>query len=317
MARGTVLTEGIKRLIAPISLEHPDWGAQQIRKEVINQSHRVMPYVDPDWPGLSAVQKQLAKIRRRDAETIGDPLDAPWSLGSLGIKQEYELPPEVIPIVLDAKRSRKPQPPAERAERIAHIMHILEDETKRNPAQIRQLLKIEDKPEPPFSVREAKWVARITFALKDRLTSEGIGWWAHLYAEFERSCELAGVPCDTSSLDIGLLNRDLLAYLTWTLSKDMLNRKQEAQDIERKMFGHTLEDIELTPLGWVLYQLWLGLVKDRAKKLPKLSIKEREDFVKRLRAWVIEKEPVEELMYPEELLTEVEYSMLFGETPIR
>jgi len=310
MARGTVLTEGIKRLIATLYLEHPDWRAQKIRKEVINRSHRVMPYVDPDWPGLSAVQKQLTMIRRRDAEMAGDPLDAPWSLGSLGMKQEYELPPEVIPIVLDVKKNQpKPDP-----ERTAKLKRELEDI---HTPRAMQLLKHLEKHPLPFTVREAKWIARITFALKDRLTSEGIGWWAHFYAEFERSCELAGVTCDTSNLDIGLLNRDFLAYLGWTLSEDMLNGKQKAQDIERKMFGHTLEDIELTPLGWKLYQLWLGLVEVRAEKWPKLSIKEREDFVKRLRAWVIEKEPVEELMSPEELLTEVEYSMLFGETPIR
>lgn len=310
MAKGPIITAAVRLLISEIYIAHPDWRAKEVQCEVDKRLHG-------KGPGLSAVQKELAEIRKRDEDRSPESkgLDRPWSLASLVIKSEYELPPEVIPIVLEAKRQRsldiKQSLSAEAAKRIVHIRHIVED--IRTPRS-QWFLKSLDEPIQPFSVREAKWIARIYHVLKDRETPEAIGRWAHHYAEYEKACELAGVTCNTSCVDIGLLIGDYGAYLQWTIEEamsDISYGQKEAHDIERNVFGHTLKDIELTPLGWTLYHLWLSSIVSSAQKWPNLSTKEREDVVKRLRAWVLEQEPVEELRHPEELLKEVQYSKLF------
>ncbi len=301
MAKGPIITDEVKRMISEVYMAHSNWPAKTIQHEVDNR-------LRGRGPGLSAVQKILTMIHEREREQPhqASDIDAPFSLGSLGMKEEYEFPPEVIPIILDVKKNwPKPNPAAE-----AEFKQTIEKLFAEKYGTPFPWHKLPFTFEPRiFTVRVAKWVARIAFVLKDRLSPEGIGWWAHFYAKYEKECELAGIPCNTSHLDTSLLTGDLWPHIGWALSKE---GKQDAQIEERRMFGHTLDDIDLTPLGWKLYWVWLGLVETFAKKWPNLSIKEREDFVKRLRAWVIEKETVEELICPEELLAEVEYHILFS-----
>jgi hypothetical protein len=100
MARGNVLPERMKALIAQVYLEHKDWRTRKIREEVIRRWHQASRnYDDPNWPGLSAVQKILAEYRKRDAEKIpeSEELDKPWSTMSL---VKYPIPPEALPSVL-------------------------------------------------------------------------------------------------------------------------------------------------------------------------------------------------------------------------
>jgi len=264
------------------------------------------------WPGVSAVGKVVTEIRNRDMARPSElkQLDEPWSLASL---DKNPIPPEVIPIVLDIKQNW-PVPPNFSLALLARIQKEFEDWDTERALWVSEQI---EEGSPSFTVRKAKWSARIAPVLKNKLTPQGIGWWGQLYADFERVCEIAGIQFDTSSLDSSLLIGDIRAYILWSLAPTSIDRgKKIAQDIERKNFRHILEDIELTRLGWALYRTWLTQVTYDANKWPSLSIEEREDFVKRLRAWVIEREPVEEIMYPDELLAEVDYTMFLGKTPV-
>ena len=303
MAKGPVITDEVKRKMAAVYKAHKDWRAKQVQFEVDRLLHG-------RGPGLSAVQKELTEIRKRD-EHRG--LDEPWSLTSLDIKPEYELSPEVIPIVLEAKHKRsliiKRRRSGIDAEHIASIRSEYENKQTKH-AQIA--LERMDEPLQPLSVREAKWIARIYHVLKDKVTFEGIYTWAELYADYERLCELAGVKCNTSSMDDALFIGDLAAFMLWFVERDMYYEQQKvANDIEGKEFDQTMEDIGLTPLGWTLFNLWFVFIKQNAEKWPNLSTKEQKDIVKRLRAWVLEQEPVEEFSRPEGLLKELHYVKLF------
>ena len=299
MAKGPIITDEVKRTIAAVYDAHKDWRAKQVQCEVDIQMHG-------KGPGLSTIQKALTEIRRRD-EHRG--LDEPWSLNTLDIKPEYELPPEVIPIVLEAKHERsliiKRRLSGIDTE---HSAPIRREYDNMLPQRTQIALESLNEPLQPLSIREAKWIARIYYVLKDKVTFEGIYTWAVMYAGYQRLCELADVKCDTSSMDDGLFIGDLAAHICWVLGSNKSYMQQEvANDIERKVFGQTLEDIELTPLGWTLYALWLVFIVYHTDKLPHLSIKEREHIVKRLRAWVLEQEPVEEFSRPEGLLKELQY----------
>jgi hypothetical protein len=304
MAKGPIITDEVKRIIAAVYDAHRDWSAKQVQFAVDKRLHG-------NGPKLSATQKELAKIRKTDEDRTPESkgLDEPWSLASSSINPEYELPPEVIPIVLEAKRIRsrfiKGQLRGHFGMQTAYIVHELREMP---PECSTAFLENMDKPKQPLSVREAKWIARIYYVLKDRVTPEGIYYWAQFYADYEKACELAGITCNTSDMDNALVTGDFYAYLYWLLELSATDeQKKEADDMDRNEFGYILEDIELSQLGWTLYELWLNSIIHEAEKWPNLSIEEREDIVKRLRDWVLEQEPVEELSYPKELLEEVKY----------
>ena len=101
MAKGPLITNEIIQLIARVYLEHPEWRAKEIQNEVNTQLRKRSPRVNPDWPGLNAVQKALTKIRKRDNERPSElkELDMPWSTASLA---KYPVSPEALPAVLKA-----------------------------------------------------------------------------------------------------------------------------------------------------------------------------------------------------------------------
>jgi len=304
MAKGPIITDEIKRIIAGVYDAHRDWRAKQVQFAVNERLHG-------SGPGLSAVQKVLTEIRKRDEYRTPElkGLDEPWSLASSSINPNYELPPEAIPIVLEAKRIRnlyiKRQLRGElTSEHITKIRHMAE---KRGTPAAQMLIEQLEEPILPLSVREAQWIARIYYVFKDKVISEEIAVWAGYYAGYEKECELAGITCNTSDTDNGLLWGDIRLYSLWRLMRHIPDKQREkVEDIERNIFGHILEGMELSPMGWTLYRLWLELIigKTRGKWL-KLSTKELEDVAKRLRDWVLEQEPVEEFSHPKELLKEL------------
>ena len=68
MAKGVVLTKDVKQRIAALYLKHPKRKTREIYQEIFRWVQQNIQWADPDWPGLSVVQKELAKIRKRDAE---------------------------------------------------------------------------------------------------------------------------------------------------------------------------------------------------------------------------------------------------------
>ena len=63
MPKGKVVTPEVKAIVRKVYDRYPKWTAKEIRAEVehlLNEKKRKYP---EGWPGLSAVQKELAIIR--------------------------------------------------------------------------------------------------------------------------------------------------------------------------------------------------------------------------------------------------------------
>lgn len=171
MAKNPLITDKVRRVIAEIYLEHPDCRAKEIRDRVEARLHKQNLRSKPGWPGISAVQKELTKIRanldKRPPEV--KELDKPFSLGTL---VKYPIPPEALPTVLEA------------------WAHYRKGTTN-------------------FTIREALWFARLSGALslfekvgdKDRSLANLVIW----YAIRESAYEAIGEDIDTTDLDTGVL----------------------------------------------------------------------------------------------------------------
>lgn len=171
MAKGPRIRDEVKGLIGEVYFAHPDWRAKEIRHEVNRR-------LGSDSPGLSAVQKQLTKMRRREAETGQDVRDRPWDLGSL---TEHDLPPEAIPRILSVQEMR------------------------------------EESGQKPLTVREAWWVSRLSAVIKNTRVlpvAEVLGRWANMYSVRERVCVALGRPVETSYYDavVGRYAEEYAAY---------------------------------------------------------------------------------------------------------
>lgn len=173
MARGPVITkaEGIK--IGEIYAKCPAFTAKEVLNELHKQSGK-------RWPGLSAVQKKLQSIRKRQREKeeeLGGKdrgLDAHWSLGVL----------------------IRPGKPSE----------VNTNRWEMPPEANSDLLKIWKQcviAGRPFTVREAMWAVRLRGILPGDLKL--LPYFAFAYAMREKVCELLGEEeTYTTDLDAGL-----------------------------------------------------------------------------------------------------------------
>lgn len=116
MAKGPFITDRIRQLIASEHIKDPKAPAKEIQYTVNKQ-------LNGKGPGLSSVQKELARIRKNDNERPSElkRLDELWSIGTLA---EYDITPEALPKLV----------------------------------QIQNLRRHADK---PLTIREAKWVSRL------------------------------------------------------------------------------------------------------------------------------------------------------------
>lgn len=101
MAQGIPLDAGVKELISNIYTANSDWRAKQVREVVLKQVHRVSKYPDPNWPGLSSIQKEMAIIRGKwKARGVSyDSKDYPWSALDIA---KYPIHPEALPVIMEA-----------------------------------------------------------------------------------------------------------------------------------------------------------------------------------------------------------------------
>jgi hypothetical protein len=167
MAKGRIVTDREKTLISQICLEHPDWYAKQVLPELHKRLGYIKDKEDRYWPGLSTVQKIMADIarRRKEIKDEGAPQDQPWSIGTL---EKYPISPEALPTVLKAW--------------VYFQEHISwEDETH------------------PFSIRVAKWVARLYRVIDEMEYLVNTAW---VYSIREQATELAGTEMNNLILDI-------------------------------------------------------------------------------------------------------------------
>jgi hypothetical protein len=173
MAKNPLITSEVKRVITKIYFEHPDWRAKEIRDEVETQLHEQNLHFKPGWPGLSAVQKELTTIRKRESERPSelDELDKPWSVGSLN---KHPIPPESLPAVMRVYYAER-----------------LDQRTFEYLKKAQNLL----------TIRQALWIARLATVYKDPVTLVYI---ARFYAMDERVAEVQGKSLETFAFDFSI-----------------------------------------------------------------------------------------------------------------
>ncbi len=162
MPLGPEIDDDVRRLIARVYLEHSDWKAAAIQVEVNDRLRKDDPGVKTGWPGLSAVQKELAKVRKKRIQSP-NPEDQPWSI--LSVHESALIPPDTLPSVLQAW------------------------------VYARENLKL------AFTIREAKWVARLCYVIEDidTLTTTALG-----YARRELIADIRGESADSFQEDLEL-----------------------------------------------------------------------------------------------------------------
>lgn len=94
MAKGRVVDNMVRLLIAEVHHQHPDWPAKMVQAEANKR-------LGQDWPGLSVVQKELSKIKER--LMVDNPQEKPWSIASL---DSCPISPDALPVVLKVWKSR-------------------------------------------------------------------------------------------------------------------------------------------------------------------------------------------------------------------
>jgi len=94
MAKGPRITKGMRDKIASLYLEDTKAPAKEIQEKLSQL------YGDKA-PGLSAVQKELTRIRRNP--NVSSELDRPWEIGAIA---KYGFPAEIVPTIIELLRSR-------------------------------------------------------------------------------------------------------------------------------------------------------------------------------------------------------------------
>ena len=176
MPKGPKVTDAIEALIAQIHQKHRKWKAVEVQREVSSILRKKNRQLPKGFPSLSAVQKVLAKIRKKNT-LPPDPKDKPFSLGAL---VEHHIPPEALPMVL----------------RVWASCNGEKDGFTWSSG---------------FSIRDALWVSRFSHLYDEiedlKARAEAILGAAVLHSVREQSYEAIGKmeEIDTTDLDEGLL----------------------------------------------------------------------------------------------------------------
>lgn len=172
MPRGAKLTREVEDLIVRACIVHPEWISKpkKIQEWVINNLSKLQKeWGGPNWPGRDVIQDRLRKIVRPNLEKKPlevKRLDGPWSLGA---SDETGISPEATADLLDVWKY------------CLAIGHT-------------------------FTIREAKWVARIRTAIQTsrnvyRYRGALLLGYAKEYAIRERISKISGSPMDTRDID--------------------------------------------------------------------------------------------------------------------
>jgi hypothetical protein len=94
MAKGPRITPSVRNKIASIFLK----DRSLIAKEVLEELRKSL---GEQAPGLSAVQKELTRIRRNP--NVSSELDKTWEIGAIG---KYGVPAEIVPTIIELLRNR-------------------------------------------------------------------------------------------------------------------------------------------------------------------------------------------------------------------
>ena len=259
----------VTREVAAFLLDNPGYTGKDLKKNIERSLKR---------KGLNYnfTERTYQNIKAKIWPNIGDStLDKPWDMGSLN---HNPIPSESIPILLSLQNS------------------------KRSEGQ------------PMMTVREAKWLSRL-YSLgqfvgtgSDRLQSANVmATRAQAYALREKVCEVAGVDCDTSDLDQGLLGDFNIALDKWEwrflfdiitktgpdhLIKDEKTLRTtlytlETMALEMEFLRYSLGRPDLDLDSWDVYVQILQCLPDAVRSdLRTLGREQAERFFISLRQWV-------------------------------
>ena len=304
------LTDDLKKVIGNIYSRHPDWSVRTIQKKIPEFNKSLIGKV----PGRTLINTYIREvvIRTNSKRIEESGIDKLWSLASMSVKPEYELPAEVIPVVLETKRIRNKKEITRSDPDVVARRKELDDKIKQSaiPSEYKKNL-LEGFTPGLFTIREAKWVARIYYYLKGRNTIEEMEEWAYHCAQVERDCQLAGINFDSTNIEFGMSFGDIGAYTFWALK---MYSGLDDFDIG-KLFGgeyfNNFRDLGFTPYGLSLFGIWYSLAV-AGSNFYNFTEEEKIDWFCRLQTWVFEQEPVKEFNCPKELLGEIGYVTLWG-----
>ncbi len=243
MAKGPKITDEVIKLIAQIYLEYPNWRAKEIQSEVSARLYKANPRLNPDWPGLSAVQKELTEIRKRDAvrQPESKKIDKRWSISTLA---EFNIPPEAIPKVFQIQQNRKDaeKPLTIREAMWAGRLHMLIEDIGKlsllaaSYALMERVCELADIPNDSFNTDY--------FSVKNPLASSGLIL-SHLAPESSKE-ELADSILEMEGL-LGLdLDRPSFSLVSWICYASALTKYIERI---RKKEKPPDEELRQTVLG--------------------------------------------------------------------
>ncbi|MFC1893933.1 hypothetical protein ACFLYR_07955 [Chloroflexota bacterium] len=206
MPLGPRINDTVKQLIAEVYLKHPDWRAKQVQ-------HEVNIKLGSEYPGLSAVQKELQNIRKRDAErsTESKELDKPWTLSSL---VEHPIPAEALPSVLQL-----------------WVLYREYDNYVRRLSPDSIFASTEASQLNMLTIREAQWVGRLYSVTNDTEVLEAL---TKQCAYFERLTETSGlrevISKHFSAVTLALFSIITKEEITPERMKEILYEYEEEDD---------------------------------------------------------------------------------------
>ncbi len=125
MPKGPRITAEVIRFITEENDKHPEWVAKEVKNEVQARLRRLGHQAKPDWPGITAVQIELKRIRGEKGKGLL-PIDRPWSIGRLA---RDDIPAGALPKILEIQLIRaRHEPLTIREARWIGRLHTVTDE---------------------------------------------------------------------------------------------------------------------------------------------------------------------------------------------
>lgn len=198
-------------------------------------------------PGIRKTQ-QILKEARREYEGLPDEIkkmDKPWTLVS---SSKFEIPSDALPTVL-------------------------------------KIWKQELNWFQPFTIRQAKWVARLYKVIPEDLIL--LAYWSNLYAITERMCDMLSIDFNSESFDAALVMSpwELLTAL-WTGAVKLTEATKEFPLHELIQVSQN-NKVDLKEELDGITKLWLDYFR-KGPKWQQLDAEQREWIRGRLRLWVLE-----------------------------
>jgi len=231
MGRPPKLTEDVKKVIAYIKSRHPDWSVREIEKQI----PKFEPSLAGKVPGRTKINEYISnKYKKNEAEVDASGIDSPWHLGIL---KDYPLPAEDIAAIasvqvwLDGQKDKPYSEPTS----IKHWTEFWTNNqmttstfslTIREALWVSKLYKVNYKITSPerarkFHIPESKPLLEFPYRL----------WYAaKTYADYQRLCELAGTPFDTTRLDEALRSDSFAAFGIGKTKLDLFSEYKTKKD---------------------------------------------------------------------------------------